>query len=326
MLGPLYKLLNICMNLLPFALIIWGFQSMTWNTISAASVHTFRTFIEYKTCGLNRWEHQCTDEAMCNQFPPARAFQRDCNNELNNYPFDWNRNLQVTDLQQAKENWDETGIIMVAAFSFLNLIWMAIYLKNSGVFSHSFGTVGYHYKNVRAMRKRTYKYFGYFLVLVLAGFLAFGVISINDDDEDEESTDSIEQADKDNAKSRMLTIYFNGVFQCLMGFVALLTTVEDTVEYGEKLMNLKLKSQPWQKSHSVMEKFQDALSAARTGDREYLKELTDCGEGDIDHILNDVTAIKFELSCLQKVKNFILCKGGQQKNDEVNMTNITVKD
>jgi len=261
---------------------------------------------------------------MCDWFPPARAFKRDCNNELNNYPFDWDRNLQVIDLQKAKEDWEKTGIAMVAAFSFLNLIWMAIYLKNSGIFSHSFGTVGYHYKNVRAMRKRSYKYFGYFLVLVLAGFLAFGVISINGA-EDEEEYDEFQQADKDEAKSNMLTIYFNGVFQCLMGFVALLTTVEDTVEYGEKLMNLKLKSQPWQKSHSVMEKFQDALAAARTGDREYLKELTDCGEGDIDHILNDVTAIEFELSCLQKVKNFIFCKGDQQKNDEVNMTNITVK-
>lgn len=318
MLGPLYKLFNIIINLLPFALIIWGFQQMTWNTISAASVHTFRTYITYDTCGGNRWADQCLNEAMCNQMAPAEAFIRDCNSELNNYPFDWDRNLQVIDLQKAEENWSTTGVAMVAAFSFLNLIWMALYLKNSGVFSHSFGTVGYHYKNVKAMRKKTYKYFGYFLVLVLAGFLVFGVVSIGAE-EDRELT-SAEEEDKKDQQSKMYTIYFNGVFQCLMGFVALLTTVEDTVEYGEKLMNLKVKSQPWQKSQSVMEKFQDALAAARAGDKRYLKDLTGCGEGDINDILNDVTAIEFELSFFQKVKNCIFCKGDQQKNDEINMT------
>jgi len=320
MCGPLYKLINLSINLLPFALIIWGFQQMTWNTIAAASVHTFRTYITYDTCGGNRWKDQCTDQAMCNKDPPAEAFIRDCNSELQNYPFDWDRNLQVIDLQKAEENWNNTGIAMVAAFSALNVIWMFLYLRNSGVFSHSFGTVGYHFKNVKAKRNKVFKYYGYFLILVLGGFLAFGVISIGAQ-EDREMT-SAEEEDKKDQQSKMYTIFFNGVFQCLMGFIALLTTVEDTVVYGEELMNLKVSSQPWQMSQSVMEKFQDAVSAARAGDDRYIKDLSDVGTGDINGVLNDVKAIEFELSFLQKVKNFILCKSSQQqKNDEINMTN-----
>lgn len=319
MLGPLFKLINVVINLLPFALIIWGFQQMTWNTIAAASVHTFRTYITYDTCGENRWADQCLNEADCRGMAPAHAFIRDCNNQLNNYPFDWDRNLQVTDLQKAEENWNGTGVLMVAAFSFLNVIWMVLYLRNSGVFTHSFGTVGYHYKNVKAMRNKTYKYFGYFLILVLFGFLVFGVVSIGEE-EDREMT-SAEESDKKDQQSKMYTIFFNGVFQCLMGFVALLTSVEDTVEFGEKLMNLKVSSKPWQTSQAVMEKFQDALSAARAGDKRYLIDLSECGDGDVDGVLKDVTAIEFELSFFQKVKNCILCKGDQQqKNDGINMT------
>lgn len=319
MLGPVYKVSNMMMNLLPFALIIWGFQQMTWNTISAASVFTLRTWITEDTCGANRWADQCTSQEMCAKTPPADAFIRDCNSGLNNYPYDWDRNVQVTDLHKAEENWGTTGVAMVAVFSLFNVIWMALYLKNSGVLSYSFGTVGYHYKNVKALRNKTYKYFGYFLIMVLFGFLIFGINRIEAHEEGE-LTPAEEEAKKDQ-KSKMYTIYFNGVFQCLMGFMALLTTVPDTVEFGEKLMKLTVKSQPWQKSQAVMEKFQDALAAARAGDKRYLTEMTGCAESEVNEILADVTAIKYEISFFQKMINMILCKGDEKKDPrETEMT------
>merc|ERR1712241_580768 len=200
-----------------------------------------------------------------------------------------------------------------------NVVWMALYLWNSGMMSHSFGTVGYHYRNVKAMRKKTYKYFGYFLIVVLFGFLAFGINAIGAH-EDEELTAAEEEARADQ-RTKMYTIYFNGVFQCLMGFMALLTPVPDTIEYGEKLMKLTVKSQPWQKSQAVMEKFQDALAAARAGDKRYLTEMTGCAESEVNEILADVTAIKYEISFFQKMINMILCKGDEKKDPrETEMT------
>lgn len=158
--------------------------------------------------------------------------------------------------------------------------------------------------------------------MVLFGFLVFGIKSI-EADEDKELTPAQEEAKKDQ-KSKMYTIFLNGLFQCLMGFMALLTTVPDTVEFGEKLMKLTVKSQPWQKSQAVMEKLQDALAAARAGDKRYLTEMTGCAESDVNEILADVTAIKFEISCFQKIINFILCKRDQKDPRETEMTETEI--
>merc|ERR1719384_2645393 len=97
--------------------------------------------------------------------------------------------------------------------------------------------------------------------------------------------------------------------------MALMTPVPDTVEYGEKVKSCKVSAKPWQKSRAVMESFQDAVAAARSGDSRYLKDLTGCNESEVAELLADAKAIPFELSCIGKMWG----------NVEADEENVTVK-
>lgn len=289
MFGPAFKLINMTMNLLPYGLVFWGFYQMVWEINQASETHTFYTFVTEKT--------YCADQ--------SQAYVKACNG------FEWDRNIQVTDMKSAEESMNELGLAFVLFFSFLNVLWMLIYIKNSGLFTRSWGTVGYHAANVKSMRQPLYKYFGYLIAFVLFFMACFGLAKITESEDGEKP--ELKQSEKDQ-QSKILTIFFNGIFQCVLGLMALLTPVPDTIDYGDNIMNCKVKAQPWQVSRNVMEKFQDAVAAARGGDSGYLKDMTGCSKNDVDGILSDVKVIPFKQSCFTKFTNMLMCKG-EEKHD-----------
>lgn len=291
MLSSVYKIVNMAMNILPFGLLIWGYYTMSWGITQAEESWTFHTFVQ---------EHTCSG--------PAQTFIQTCQSHE---WFDWDWNIQVVNLKEAQETYNKVQVFVVAFFSVINVIWIAIYVKNGGALSQPWGTVGYHALNVKAQRQSTYKYFGYGIGFVLAVLAMVGLHFIlgRGTDGDSGKSETELEAEKIQA-GKILSLFGNGLFQCVLGLFALMTPVPDTVKYGEKLMSRKLKSQPWNTSRQVMEQFQDAVAAARGGDNGYLKEMTGCSDNEVDMLLSDVTAIPFEVSFVTKMTNMLLCKGG----------------
>lgn len=269
---------------------------MTWGMTEAGEQFTFEHFVTKRTCD----DHRVND-----------AFRDNCK-AGGDYGWSWDKELLVTDLTAAEEDFADGGRGFVLAFGFLNAIWMLLYLKNSGLIKYSWGTIGYHASNVKAMRQPLYKYFGYFISLFLAIIAVYGAIQVGDRGDVQEGTS--DRDEQDAQKGKIYTIFFNGVFQCVIGLMALISPAPDTIEYGETVMQRKINAQPWQVSRGVMEKFQDALSAARGGDSGYLKDLTNCSEGEVEVILTDVRPIPYTESLFTKIKNCLCCKSS--KKDE----------
>jgi len=285
-LNTVYKFVNMSMNTLPFALLIWGFYTMVYGIISADNSYDLHSYLTQQTCS-----------------GAADTFLQDCSVDYN---------IQVVDVTTAQEDYMDMGVIFVSCFSLINVAWICLFVKNGGLFSQSWGTIGYHALNVKSMRQSSYKFLGYTVATVLMCMSIYGLKSITD--EEEHYSDADEETQKVQTK-KMIGLFANGLFQCVLGLVALITPVPDTIEYGEKFMNCKVKSQPWTTSRDVMEKVQDAVAAARGGENGYLKELTGCSDNDVDKLLSDVKAIPFEVSFVTKVTNFVLCKGGDEKID-----------
>lgn len=296
MLGPAFKLINMTINLLPFGLVIWGFYQMLWGMHLASSTFTFSTFVKTRTFG-------CTTQ--------AETFMLCKGND----DFSWNDNIQATDVGDALESFNGSNLFTVIVFSLLNVCWILLYLKNSGLFTRSWGTIGYHAANVKSMKSSSYKCWGYFIASLLALMTIVGlplVVSYKNDESRNDPTSSQEEQDANADQQRkMLQTFFNGCFQSALGLYALLTPAPDTIEYGEKIMNLKVNSQPWTVSRNVMEKFQDAILATGGGASGYLINLTGCSNSDVEGILKDVTVIPFQLTCIQKMTNRIMCKKDQ---------------
>lgn len=253
MCGPVFKLTNMTMNLLPYVLVIWGFYTMVRGINIASATTTFETFVNSETCGLET----CTNFSFDDQF-------------------------KVINGVKAEKDYKEHGLPFFGTFTFVNLIWMVLYVRGSGFFSESWGTVGYHAQNVKAMRQPTYTYFGYFICFILVIMTLYGVSMLSDE-------------------PKLLQVLFNGIFQCALGLMALMSPVPDTIQYGEKVKNCKISAKPWQTSRAVMEIFQDAVAAASSGDSRYLRDLTGCGKSEVAGLLADVTAIPFEAGCLGRM-------------------------
>jgi len=288
-LGTVYKFVNMSMNTLPFALLIWGFYTMVFGIISADNSYDLHSYLTQQTCS-----------------GAADTFFDDCS-----YAY-YNDNVQVVDITSAQEDYMGTGVTFVSCFSLINVAWICLFVKNGGMLSQSWGTIGYHALNVKSMRQSSYKYLGYTVATVLMCMSIYGLKSITD--EEDHYSDAHEETQKVQT-NKMIGLFANGLFQCVLGLVALITPVPDTIEYGDKFMNCKVKSQPWTTSRDVMEKVQDAVAAARGGENGYLKELTGCSDDDVDKLLSDVKPIPFEVSFVTKVTNFVLCKGGDEKID-----------
>lgn len=158
------------------------------------------------------------------------------------------------------------------------MIWMCLFVKNSGLLSETWGTIGYHSQNVKAQRRSSYQYFGYIVAFFLFCVSLYGFTQFKDD------------------PSR-LGQFFNGIMQCVIGLLALMSPVPDTIDYGEKIRSCKVSGKPWETSRNVMEKFQDAVAAATAGDSGYLKDITGCTQNELKEILADVTAIPFDAGC-----------------------------
>jgi len=289
-LGTVYKLINMSMNTLPFALLIWGFYTMVYGIIQADNSYDLHSFLTQQTCST-----------------AADTFYNDCRVDTT-----IEHNIQVVDITLAQEDYMGMGVIFVSCFSLINVAWIGLFVKNGGMFSQSWGTIGYHALNVKSMRQSSYKYLGYTIATILACMSFYGLSEITN--EEEHYSEAYAETQKVQTE-KMIGLFANGLFQCVIGLVALITPVPDTIEYGDNFMNCKVKSQPWTTSRDVMEKVQDAVAAARGGENGYLKELTGCSDNDIDKLLSDVKAIPFEVSFVTKVTNFVLCKGGDEKND-----------
>lgn len=293
MLGPFFKLINMTVNLLPFGLVIWGFYSMVWGMNQAGETYTFYDFVQEKTCET-----------------PADTYYDSCQSSGS---FSWDWNIQVVDLKSAEEGWNDNGVVFVTIFSLINVFWAVLYLKNSGVWKHSYGTVGYHSANVTSQRQSLYKYWGYLVALILFIMTCIGINLLTDTKDIDNARNEAERDAEKDQQAKMQVLFFNGMFQCVLGLQALMTPVPDTIKYGDKITSLKVAGKPWSLSSKIMEKFQDAVNAARGGDNGYLKNLTGCNESDVDAILTDVTPIPFQLGCIEKTTNILLCKG--EKND-----------
>jgi len=306
MFGTAFKTMNVTMNLLPYALLIWGFYTMIWGISTSRDSFSFYHFV---------------DEMTCRDMTVADNYLRDCESDLPdskgdyNY-FHWDMNIQVTNLTAAKDFYNESLLAYVVTWSLFCVAWIGIYLKNSGVFSQSWGTIGYHALNVKTMRMPFYKYFGYLLTFFLSCLTIYGFQAIFGHNAGENATEEEEDAARVQ-REMMATTFANGMFQCILALVTLMTPVPDTVKYGEKLMKCKIKCQPWQTSRAVMELFQDAVAAARGGDAGYLKEITGCSDEEVHGLLSDVTAIPFELSFFTKVTKMIQCQGGDENDKKV---------
>lgn len=299
MLGFVFKPVNMAMNLLPFALIIWGFYQMCWGMNLVSETYTFHTFVKERTWGCD-----------------ADTFIASCTTPDD---FSMGENIQVTHVGNAEGAYNKSSLPFVVIFSLLNVVWMMLFVKNSGLISRPWGTIGYHAANVKAMRMSLYKYWGYVIAFFLALVSFIGVIMVTQSKNDEAENPNFSQAEKDanaDQQSKMLIAFANGCFQAAMGIYALLVTAPDTIKYGETVMNLKVSSKPWTASRNVMEKFQDAIAAAAGGDSKYLMDLTGCSKSDVKEILNDVEVIPFETTCIQKVKNKIFCKGNKKADGD----------
>lgn len=257
MCGPVFKLTNMTMNLLPYVLVIWGFYTMAWGMTLAGKTDTLRTYMYSKTCSA-----------------AGNAFAKKYNNNCGGYY--WKEKEKVLRHRATKKDFDSgAGLILFMIFNLMCLFWMGLYVRKSGLLSETYGTVGYHSKNVKAMRKPLYKCFGYFIAFVLGCMAIFGFTNVDDD--------------------AQMQIFVNGLFQVVIGLVSLISPVPDTIEYGDNVKSIKITSKPWTKSQDVLELFQDAVAAARSADGEthYLKEITGCSDSDVAMIMEDVNAIPF---------------------------------
>jgi len=265
MFGCIFKPINMIMNLLPFVLVIWGFYQMVWGMNQAGATYTFYHFVTEITCSRSIRESSEAGQTFFDNCRPGGP-----------HNWKWTNNVQVTDLTKAEEDMEKAGLAFCLVFGFLNVIWILLYLKNSGLIYNSWGTIGYHAANVKSMKQPLYKYFGYFITFFLVCCAIYGISALGDSKQDTET--AAEEDQQNDQLQKQYVTFFNGIFQCLLGLIALMSPVPDTIKYGEKIMQCKVNAKPWQASRGVMEKFQDALAAARGGDNGYLIDLTNCKE------------------------------------------------
>lgn len=261
MLGPCSKFVNIVTNLLPFVLVIWGFYQMCWGLTVVGDSYKLGKFLDEQTCRVagDAFETE-VNKGNCGNWDSKELYEE----------------TVVVKFDKAEEAFDKTALPYFITFMLFNFAWIFIYLYKSGIRSETYGTIGYHAQNVKSMRYSCYRNFGYLICVLLACMSLYGVTQFS---------------------SEQMGFFMNALFQIVIGLVALISPVPDTIEYGDKVKSLTVTSRPWTKSRDVMETFQDAIAAARSGQTGYLKQFTGCSESEIPEILQDVTSIPFEAGC-----------------------------